>query len=106
MYSELDKIDVSMYLIYEDIEKIMSEINKDYDDILQFMTINEFCVMVFSIGVLHDVSQIITPNFSVLPEKQRKIPCSIIQKSEFNMPPGATSHTEHTDYISAGISFT
>lgn len=42
MYSELDKIDVSMYLIYEDIEKIMSEINKDYDDILQFMTINEF----------------------------------------------------------------
>ena len=42
MYSELDKIDVSMYLIYEDIERIMCEINNDYEGILQSMTINEF----------------------------------------------------------------
>ena len=42
MYSELDKIDVSMYLIYEDIERIMREINNDYEGILQSMTTNEF----------------------------------------------------------------
>jgi len=41
-FRELDKIDISSYLIYEEIEKVMYEIEKDYEDIFVFITVNEF----------------------------------------------------------------
>lgn len=41
-FRELDKIDISSYLIYEEIEKVMYEIEKDYEDIFEFITVNEF----------------------------------------------------------------
>jgi len=41
-FSKLDKIDISLYLIYESIERIMYEIEKDYKDIFQSITIDEF----------------------------------------------------------------
>ena len=39
---ELDKIDVSLYLIYGSIEKIMREIEKDYKGIFENITVEEF----------------------------------------------------------------
>ncbi|MBR4589087.1 MAG: hypothetical protein IKO36_00340 [Bacteroidaceae bacterium] len=41
-FSKLDKIDISLYLIYESIERIMYEIEKDYKDIFQSITVKEF----------------------------------------------------------------
>ena len=41
-FRELDKIDISLYLIYSEIEKIMYEIENDYEDIFQSITVNEF----------------------------------------------------------------
>lgn len=41
-FRELDKIDISLYLIYEEIEMVMYEIEKDYEDIFQSITVNEF----------------------------------------------------------------
>lgn len=42
-FNELDKIDISLYLIYEDTEKIMREIKNDYtEDIFQSITVKEF----------------------------------------------------------------
>ena len=41
-FSKLDKIDISLYLIYDEIERIMYEIEKDYKDIFQSITIREF----------------------------------------------------------------
>lgn len=41
-YSELDNIDVSLYLIYSDVKKIMREIENDYEGIFQSITVNEF----------------------------------------------------------------
>ena len=41
-FSELDKIDISLYLVYEEVERIMYEIEKDYIDIFQSITRNEF----------------------------------------------------------------
>lgn len=41
-FSKLDKIDISLYLIYESIERIMYEIEKDNKDIFQSITIDEF----------------------------------------------------------------
>lgn len=38
----LDKIDISLYLIYEEIEMVMCEIEKDYEDIFEYITVNEF----------------------------------------------------------------
>jgi len=38
----LDKIDISLYLIYEEIERIMYEIEKDYGDVFECITVNEF----------------------------------------------------------------
>lgn len=40
--SRLDEIDISLYLIYNDIEKIMFEIKKDYKNILQSISKEEF----------------------------------------------------------------
>ena len=39
---ELDKIDVSLYLIYSDTKRIMDEINADYDDICDQISAKEF----------------------------------------------------------------
>lgn len=47
-FSELDKIDISLYLIYEEIERVMNEIEKDYKDIFQSITTNEFREYVFN----------------------------------------------------------
>lgn len=41
-YSNLDRIDVSLYLIYGNIKKIMSEIEKDYGKVFQYITLQEF----------------------------------------------------------------
>ncbi len=41
-FAELDKIDISLYLIYESVERIMYEIEKDYKDIFQSITAKEF----------------------------------------------------------------
>lgn len=41
-FSKLDKIDISLYLIYDETERIMYEIEKDYKDIFQSITIDEF----------------------------------------------------------------
>lgn len=41
-FRELDEIDISLYLIYSEIEKIMYEIENDYEDIFQSITVNEF----------------------------------------------------------------
>lgn len=41
-FRELDNIDISLYLIYSEIEKIMYEIENDYEDIFQSITVNEF----------------------------------------------------------------
>ena len=41
-FRELDKIDISLYLIYEEIERVMNEIEKDYKGIFQSITTNEF----------------------------------------------------------------
>lgn len=41
-FSKLDKIDISLYLIYAETERIMYEIEKDYKDIFQSITIDEF----------------------------------------------------------------
>lgn len=41
-FSELDKIDISLYLIYEETEKVMNEVKKDYKDIFQSITAREF----------------------------------------------------------------
>lgn len=41
-FSKLDKIDISLYLIYVETERIMYEIEKDYKDIFQSITIDEF----------------------------------------------------------------
>ena len=41
-FSKLDKIDISLYLIYAETERIMYEIEKDYKDIFQSITKNEF----------------------------------------------------------------
>lgn len=41
-FSKLDKIDVSPYLIYKSVERIMREIEKDYEDIFQSITAKEF----------------------------------------------------------------
>ena len=41
-FSKLDKIDISLYLIYDETEKIMYEIEKDYKDIFQSITVKEF----------------------------------------------------------------
>lgn len=41
-YNILDEIDISLYLIYAETERIMYEIEKDYKDIFQSITIDEF----------------------------------------------------------------
>ena len=41
-FRELDNIDISLYLIYSEIEKIMYEIENDYEDIFQSITVKEF----------------------------------------------------------------
>lgn len=41
-FNKLDKIDLLLYLIYEDTERVMYEIEKDYADIFQSITVKEF----------------------------------------------------------------
>ena len=41
-YTQLDMIDISPYLIYEQIEKVMHELEQDYEDIFQSITAKEF----------------------------------------------------------------
>lgn len=41
-YNALDEIDISPYLIYGTIERVMYEIEKDYEGIFQSITKNEF----------------------------------------------------------------
>lgn len=41
-FHELDEIDISLYLIYEEIEKVIYEIEKDYGHIFNSITVNEF----------------------------------------------------------------
>ena len=41
-FRELDKIDISLYLVYEEMEIVMYEIEKDYENIFQSITVNEF----------------------------------------------------------------
>ena len=41
-YALLDQIDISLYLIYDNIERIMYEIEKDYENIFQSITAKEF----------------------------------------------------------------
>ena len=41
-FRELDKIDISLYLVYEEMEMVMYEIEKDYENIFQSITVNEF----------------------------------------------------------------
>lgn len=41
-YNTLDEIDISPYLIYGTIERVMYEIEKDYEGIFQSITKNEF----------------------------------------------------------------
>ena len=38
----LDKIDLSPHLVYDSIEKVMYEIEKDYMDVFQYITVDEF----------------------------------------------------------------
>ena len=42
MYNALDEIDISPYLIYGTIERVMYEIEKDHEGIFQSITKNEF----------------------------------------------------------------
>lgn len=40
--NELDKIDISLYLIYDDVEKIIKEIKIDYGNIFEHISKEEF----------------------------------------------------------------
>lgn len=41
-FNTLDKIDISLYLVYADVRKIMAEIEKDHKGIFESITVNEF----------------------------------------------------------------